>query len=207
MLKVAVTGGAGSGKSIVCAEFKKWGAHVINLDMISREVVRPYTDCWQQIVDYFGRKILESDDSIDRRKLREIILIDPVARETLEKLTHPAILHNMKKQMKVLEMTSPGGIVVAEVPLLIECGLQDFFDVVILVSATPSQQTQRLMKRNNVSAESVKALLDIQISTKEKRKYADFIIKNSGTKEKLSRLVLEIYEKLSKSLDRERVMV
>ncbi|MFH1673155.1 MAG: dephospho-CoA kinase [Pseudomonadota bacterium] len=207
MLKVAVTGGAGSGKSIVCAEFKKLGAHVINLDMISREVVRPYTDCWQQIVDYFGKEILEPDDSINRRKLREIILIDPGARKDLEKLTHPEILHNMKKQMKVLEKTSPGGRLVTEVPLLFECGLKDFFDVVILVTATPSQQIHRLMKRDNVSAKSVKALLDIQLSTKEKRKYADFIIENSGTKENLSKIVLEIYEKLSKGLDRERVMI
>jgi dephospho-CoA kinase len=207
VLKVAVTGGAGSGKSIVCAEFKKLGAHVINLDMISREVVRPHTDCWQQVVDYFGKEILEPDDSINRRKLREIILIDPGARKALEKLTHPEILHNMKKQMKVLEKTSPGRLLVTEVPLLFECGLQDFFDVVILVTATPSQQIQRLMKRDNVSAKSVKALLDIQLSTKEKRKYADFIIKNSGAKENLSKIVLEIYEKLSKGLDRERVMI
>lgn len=207
MLKVAVTGGAGSGKSIVCAEFKKLGAHIINLDMISREVVQPHTDCRQQIVDYFGKRILKPGGSIDRRKLREIILIDPDARETLEKLTHPAILHNMQKRMRALEKSFPRGIVVVEVPLLIERGLQDFFDVVILVSSATHQQIQRLMNRDHISAESATALLEIQMSAKEKKEYSDFIIENNGTTEKLSKIVLKIYKKLSKSLDRERVTI
>ena len=199
MLKVAITGGAGSGKSTVCAEFEKLGAHIINLDMISREVVRPHTHCWQHIVDYFGDGILKSDDSIDRHKLRAIIISDPDARTTLEKITHPEIIHHMKLRIKSLEKASYEGIVVVEIPLLIECGLQDLFDVVILVSALPYQQTERLMNRDHIPVESAKALVNIQMRTQKKRKYSDFIIENHGPLENMSKKVLKIYKKLSKN--------
>lgn len=207
MLKVAVTGGAGSGKSTVCAEFKKLGARVITLDTISREVVRPHTNCWRQIVDYFGKKILNPDNSINRRKLREIILTDVNARKTLEKLTHPEIVTRMKKRLKVVEKKFPRHVAVIEVPLLIECGLQDLFDVVITVSAAPYQQTQRLIMRDHISSRSAQALLNIQMPTQERRKHSDFIIANNGTKKDLSKTVLKIYKKLSKGLDRKDIMV
>jgi dephospho-CoA kinase len=199
VLKVAITGSAGSGKSTVCAEFEKLGAHIINLDMISREVIRPRTHCWQQVVDYFGNEILKSDDSIDRRKLRAIIISDPAARKTLETIVHPEIIYRMKARMKSLEKTFHEGIVVVESPLLIECGFQYLFDVVVLVSALPDQQVARLMYRDHISVESAKALLDIQMRTKKKRKYSDFIIENDGTLESLSKRVLRIYRKLSKT--------
>jgi dephospho-CoA kinase len=203
VLKVAITGGAGSGKSSVCFEFEKLGAHIINLDMISREVVRPHTHCWQHIVDCFGNDILKSDNSIDRRRLRATMINDPDTRKTLEKIIHPEIIYQMQKRIKSLEKTAHEEIVVVEIPLLIECGFQYLFDVVVLVAALPYQQIERLMHRDRISLESAKALLAIQMSTQEKSKYSDFIIDNNGTLEDLSKKVLRIYKKLSKNpLDR-----
>jgi dephospho-CoA kinase len=101
MLKVAITGGAGSGKSVICAEFEKLGVRTISLDKISREVVQPQTRCWLQIVDYFGKTILKADNSIDRRRLREFIIADPDARIILQKITHPAIITGTPKSIAI----------------------------------------------------------------------------------------------------------
>lgn len=199
MLKVAITGGAGSGKSTVCFEFEKLGAHIINLDIISQEVVQPYTHCWQQVVNYFGNDILKSGDSIDRHTLRTIIISDSDARKTLEKIIHPKIIHQMKIRINSLEKTFHKGIIVVEIPLLFECDLQYLFDVVILVTALPYQQIERLINRDQISVENAKALLAIQMSTQRKKKYSDFIINNDGMLENLSKKVLRIYKKLSKN--------
>jgi dephospho-CoA kinase len=193
MLKVAITGGAGSGKSVICAEFEKLGVRTISLDKIAREVVQPQTRCRLQIVDYFGKTILKADNSIDRRRLREFIIADPDARIILQKITHPAILQNMKKRMKALETAFPEEIVVVEVPLLFECGLQDLFDATIVVSAPAHQRIDRLMRRDRVSDESAEALVNMQDCTEPKEKRADFAIENNAGLEDLSMQVFNIH--------------
>jgi dephospho-CoA kinase len=196
MIKVAVTGGAGAGKSVVCDHFRKLGAHVISLDALAREAVQRGSPVFEDIVEHFGRDILTVDGSLDRGKLRGIITKDAEARETLERLTHPKILELLEQKIAAVGSRQEDTVVVVEVPLLVEVGMQDRFDVVILVEADFEHQKRRLMARNGSSAGSAAALLDIQMTTDERRPYADYIVENRGEPEEIEAPVREIYAKI-----------
>jgi dephospho-CoA kinase len=198
MIKVAVTGGAGAGKTVVCDSFGQLGAHVISLDELAREAVQPDSPVLDDIVTHFGKGILAADGSLDRGKLRGIITKDAEARKALERLTHPEIRRLLEKKLAAIASRHEDTVVVVEVPLLIEVGMQDQFDVVILVEADCEHQKSRLMARNGSSAESAAALLDIQMTPEEKRPYADYIVENRGALEELEGPVKEIYGKIIK---------
>jgi dephospho-CoA kinase len=139
-----------------------------------------------------------ADGSLDRSKLRGIITKDVEARKALERLTHPEILKLLEKKMAAIKSRQEDTVVVVEVPLLIEVGMQDGFDVVILVEADLEHQKSRLMARNGSSAESAEALLDIQMTPEEKRPYADYVVENRGALEETEGSVKEIYAKIIK---------
>jgi dephospho-CoA kinase len=197
MLKVAVTGGAGSGKTVVCDCLRPLGAHVISLDELAREAVKPDSPVLGAILNHFGRSILKANGSLDRSKLRGIITKDAQERKVVERLTHPEILRLFEERVAAIEPRHEDAIVVVEVPLLIELGMQDQFDVVILVEAGSDQQKGRLMARNGVSTEA-QALMGIQMAAEEKRPYADYIVENRGLLEELEAAVREIYTKIAK---------
>nr|HID58775.1 dephospho-CoA kinase [Desulfobacterales bacterium] len=197
MITVAVTGNAASGKSLVCDIFERLGAYVISLDELAREVVKPHTEVFKKIVEHFGEEILTPEGDLNRRRLRQIITTDPEARKTLERFTHPAIFDLMDKEIASIRTARGDRIIVIEVPLLIERGLQDRFDVVILVDVESEIQKRRLSIRDNVSDSEAQALLAIQMPTEKKRKYADFIIKNNGSMKELEIVSKEIYKKIA----------
>ncbi|UCD86308.1 MAG: dephospho-CoA kinase [Desulfobacterales bacterium] len=198
MLKVAVTGGAGAGKTAVCDCFKRLGAHVINLDELAREVVQPHSPVLRAIMEHFGNGILKADGSLDRSKLRGIITRDAQGRKVVERLTHPEILRLFQEKMAAIKYRDEEAIVVVEVPLLVELGMQDQFDVVILVEAGSDQQKNRLMARDGESAAEARALMRIQLATEQKRAHADYIVENRGPLEELGIAVKEIYTKMAK---------
>jgi len=198
MLKIAVTGGAASGKSIVCECFGRLGAHVISMDALARGAVRPESPVLDAIADHFGRGVLASDGGLDRRKLRDIITRDPKARKTLEGLIHPEIFRLFEKEVAAIESRHRDAVVVAEVPLLIELGIQDQFDLVVLVEAGSDLQKERLMSRDDSSAGEAQALLDIQMPAEQKRSDADYIIENRGAVKEVEVAAGEIYRKITK---------
>ena len=198
MLKVAVTGGVGAGKTVVCDCLKRLGAHVISLDELAREAVQPDSPVLEAIVDHFGNGILETDGTLDRGKLRGIITRDAQGRKVVERLTHPEILKLFEERVASIESRYEDAIVVVEVPLLIELGMQDQFDLVILVEAGSDQQESRLMARDGSSAAEAQALMGIQMTAEEKRPHADFIVQNRATLGELGTVVKEIYTKIAK---------
>ncbi|UCG80082.1 MAG: dephospho-CoA kinase [Desulfobacterales bacterium] len=198
MLKVAVTGGAGAGKTVVCDCFRRLGAHVINLDELAREVVHPHSPVLRAIVEHFGNGILKADGSLNRSKLRGIITRDAQGRKVVERLTHPEILSLFQEKVAAIKYRDEDAIVVVEVPLLVELGIQDQFDVVILVEAGSDQQKNRLMARDRSSAAEAQALMGIQLAAEQKRAHADYIVENRGPLEELGVAVKEIYTKMAK---------
>jgi dephospho-CoA kinase len=198
MLKIAVTGGAGAGKTAVCDCLGRLGAYVISLDELAREAVRPDSAVLKAIVEHFGTEIVRGDGSLDRGKLRGMITRDAQARKALEGLTHPEILRLFEAKMAAIRSRHEDAVVVAEVPLLIELGMQDQFDVVILVEADSDQQKSRLMARNGSSVAETEALLGIQMTAQEKRPHADYIVENRGTLEDVAAPVQKIYGKIMK---------
>ncbi len=178
-LRVAVTGGAGSGKSIVCKRFQTLGAFVADLDRLSRQAVEPGTGGFQQVIERFGCGVLAEDGGLDRRRLRDIITADEKARKDLEAIVHPEVLRRMNDAMDRAE-ASGSRLLIAEVPLLFEAGLEKIFDRVIVVCAPEETRVQRLVERDNVAPEQAAALIRVQMPESEKRKRADFVIENSG---------------------------
>jgi dephospho-CoA kinase len=214
IIKIAVTGGAGSGKTSVCSRLKEWDLNVISSDTLAREVVAPGTDAFKNIINYFGKKVLLPDGALNRSKLRRIITGDDVARSALESFVHPEITKLM--QLKMAQAEQEGDrIVVVEVPLLFELGIQDRFDVVVMISAERELRVQRLMERDSISKKEAKDLLDVQMTDDEKAQKADFIIKNDDNIDNLMRSVDFFYKKLYqkhaknrvKALDRHKIMI
>ena len=212
-LKVAVTGSAGSGKTAVCNRLKALGLRVINTDTLAREVVVPGSRGFGEILSRFGQKVLQVDGSLNRSEMRRIITSDEDARRSLENIVHPKIIERMEREMARAVM---GGrtIFFVEVPLLFEAGWNDYFDVIVMVSADDEMRIQRLMARDNVSRQEAQALLQIQKPDREKIQYSDFIIKNNGSRQQLEREVerflkmfYQKYKKTMKALDSQIFML
>ena len=202
MLRVAVTGGAGAGKTMVCDCFGRLGAHVISLDELARQVVQRDSAVLEAIAGHFGKDILTANGSLDRRKLRGIILRDERERKVLEGLTHPEIFRLFEEKVAAIESRYEDAVVVVEVPLLIELGIQGRFDVVVLVEAGSDLQKNRLMSRNGSSAAEAQALLDIQMPAEKKRPYADHIVENRGRVLETEVAVRRIYRKIRKAFEK-----
>jgi len=212
VFKVAVTGGAGSGKSFVCNRLKELGIKIISSDALARETVAPGSTAHEKIFNYFGAKVLLSDGTLNRQMLRRIIVNDGAARLSLERFIHPEISKLM--QQKVVQAEQQGNrVVVVEVPLLFEIGMEDKFDLIVVVSAARKLRVKRLMDRDNVSRDEAEELLNVQMPDKEKVEHGGFVLSNDGSKEQLIRSVDQLYEKYfknkqkgSKVLDRQEIM-
>ncbi|MBW1697886.1 MAG: dephospho-CoA kinase [Deltaproteobacteria bacterium] len=186
ILKVAVTGSAGSGKSIVCEHCKQRGLNVISTDWLARRLVAQNSPLLKAIVNHFGNKVIGPDGCLDRRKLRQIITADEKQRDALQQLIHPEIIAQMNAEIDELEKKGKP-LVVVEIPLLFEAGLEKHFDMIVVVAADKELKIQRLMQRDHVTRNEAKALVQIQLPDSEKVKHADFIILNNDSIEQLIR--------------------
>ena len=180
MKLVGLTGGIASGKSTVARILKDLGAAIVDADALSREVVSPGQDGWHEIVATFGPEVLQVDQTLDRQKLRKLIFNNPEARKKLEAIIHPRVRALAEKRIR--EYGDAGyAIVVYEVPLLFEGGLQEWLRPVILVASDVNIQRQRLQQRDGLDAEAAQKHIDAQMSLVEKRRLADYVIENNGT--------------------------
>ena len=200
MLSVGLTGSIASGKSLAARFFEKCGAKLIDADSISREVVDPEQEGWKRIVENFGQEILKKNGGIDRVKLGEIVFSNAKKRQLLNSLLHPLILNKIKEELKKTALKSFFTIVIVEVPLLIECNLQKDFNKIVVVYADRQTQKKRLMRRDDIDEKEAENRLDSQIDLKEKKKYADYIVDNTGTVEDLEKQVHRVYGFLNQDL-------
>lgn len=194
---VAVTGGAASGKSAVCRHLAALNAFVIDLDDLSREAVAPGTAVLAAIVEQFGPEIVSPDGTLIRRKLRDIITRNRGARQQLEALIHPEIFRLMARDIKNAE-TGGEKMIVVEVPLLYETGMESLFDAVVAVTADAGVRIQRLVDRDGVTRDQAQALLDAQMDDAEKISRSRYVLTNNGSSEALIRDVERLYRDLEK---------
>ena len=202
MLKVALTGSAGSGKTIVCNRFEKSGIYVIGTDRLARDAVTPKSPLLAAMIDRFGSKILKPDGSLDRQHLRNIILANESDRIALEQLIHPEVLKRMNAEMAELEHNG-ADMVLVEVPLLFEAGFEKHFNLVVMVSADDDLKVKRLMARDRVSHDSALALLRAQLPDTEKIHRSDYNLLNNGSKrqfiQEVDRLIEVLKQKITKT--------
>jgi len=195
VIKIAVTGSAGSGKTSVCDRFRELGLKVISSDSLAREAVAPDTAAYEMIVDAFGKQVLRKDGTLNRQMLRRMMITDDNTRKTLEQCIHPEI--NKLMHLKMTEAEKERVLVVViEVPLLFEFGMESRFDAIIVVTSDRELQIRRLIKRDAVSRREAKALLSVQIPDENKIERSDFVIKNNDSPAGMIKSVDHIYKKI-----------
>ena len=195
-LLVGLTGGIGSGKSLAASFFKELGAHIIDADQLSRDLVHPGQTALKEIVNYFGKNILDPTGNLDRRKLAKIVFQDPEKKSILEGILHPKIFKKEQEVFIEICTKDPFAIVIIDAALLIESGNYKHVNKVIVVRSSEESQIQRILSRNAVSFDEAVARIKNQMSLEEKYKYADFILDNNMQQEDLRHKVQDLYPKL-----------
>jgi dephospho-CoA kinase len=197
-LRIGLTGGIASGKSMIADLFAARGVPVIDTDVIAREVVQPGEPALADIEREFGRDVLDADGRLDRRRLRELIFADDARRTALEAILHPRI-----RDAAILQSVMAGGdYQVIVVPLLVESPMRQFMDRILVVDCSEEAQLERLRKRDTESEEQARRIIAAQASREERLAIADDIIDNEGPKdeaesqvERLHRLYLDLARK------------
>ena len=196
LIKVTLTGGIASGKSLVSDLLEIHGCKIIDLDVISREVVMPGADGLQELIDTFGKSILLSDGSLDRKNLRDVLYKKGRNRALIEQILHPKILHKMKAMMNDYHE----GVMIVVIPLLVEKELWGPFDRAILVDCESETQIKRLMERENIDSEKAKTMLMAQASREQRLKLNEHlptdIIENNSRVSDLKEKVEKLNQKL-----------
>jgi dephospho-CoA kinase len=176
---VVLTGGIGSGKSLVAAAFARLGVDIVDTDLISRELTASAGRAIPLIADAFGAEYCLTDGSLDRRRMREKVFKEPEARTRLETILHPLIRASAAQHLS--ESTAPYVLLV--VPLLVESGAyRDLTDRVLVVDCDPVQQIERVMRRDGVSESLARAMLAAQTGRERRLAMADDVIDNRGDK-------------------------
>lgn len=201
MLLVGLTGGIASGKSLAARVLRDLGAHVIDADAIVHNLLGAGQEACCDIAAHFGKDILLPDGSVDRRKLGEIVFNHPEERAWLNQCIHPRVFQAYQAEIRHLRERQPDAIVVLDAALLIETGYHKKMDTVIVVSADEEQQVRRLMERDRFTQEQALARIRSQMPLAEKRKAADFVIENTGTREEAERRTREVFARLKASAE------
>jgi len=195
-LLAGLTGGIASGKSLACRFFHELGAHIVDADQLSRDVVRPFSPAWKEVVETFGEEILTKDSEIDRPRLAEIIFADQERRRRLEAILHPRIADEIARRVEELKEKHPDGIIVVDAALMIEVEMHENFDKLIVVFVDEETQARRLMERDLLGKADVYRRINAQMPLTRKIEFADFVIDNNGTPEHTREEVKRVYGEL-----------
>ena len=184
LCRVALTGNIASGKSSVVATWRALGADVIEADALARLAVAPGSVGLDAVARAFGPEVLAADGSLDRAAMRRLVFDDPAQRKRLEQILHPEIAR--LRAAREAELVGGGArVVVNDIPLLFEVGMQEQFDVVVLVDAPRDVRLERIVRDRGLDPAQAERMIDAQLPTEEKRGRADVVIDNDGTFEEL----------------------
>jgi dephospho-CoA kinase len=179
VLKIAITGGAGSGKSTVARMFRDLGVPVLDADEAARQAVAVGSPAWQELRRLYGPEFFRENGSLDRAKVAARVFEAPAARRRLEEIIHPRVAQEIKQRLRDLEAQG-APLALVEVPLLFEAGLEGAYDKVIVVYADEAAQVRRLGSRDHRAEAEIRGILEAQLSLNEKAKRADYMIDNRG---------------------------
>lgn len=180
MLRVGLTGNIASGKSSVARVWQSLGTPVVDADRLARSVVEPGTPALQAIARRWGAGVLDAQGRLDRAALRRIVFRDPRQRAELERIVHPAVAA-LREQEFARAAAAGEPLVVADVPLLFEVGMEDQFDVVVLVDAPEPLRLERLVRDRGLHPEEARSMIAAQMPSEQKRERADLVVDNTGS--------------------------
>lgn len=201
MIKVALTGGVASGKSTVAALLQEAGLSVLDSDSIAREVVAPGKPAWQALRQAFGIEFFRPDGTLDRQALARQVFSRPQARQELNRILHPWIARELQERLAQCQSLGDP-LVVVEIPLLFELGLETLYDRIIVVYSDVEAQKQRLSRRDARTADEIAGILAAQGSLRQKASRADFVVDNTGSLAATRQQVKKIVGELRKLLDK-----
>lgn len=193
-MNVGLTGGIGSGKSEVARLLAERGAVVVDSDLLAREAVAPGSAGLAAVVAEFGSAVLAADGSLDRPALGRLVFADPARRTALEGIVHPYV---RRRSAQIAAAAPPDAVVVHDVPLLVEAGLQDRYDLVVVVDVDEETQVRRLTTGRGMSEPDARARLSAQADRAARLAAADLVVANDGTLDDLRRRVDALWRELS----------
>jgi len=199
MLKIGLTGGIGSGKTTASNIFSGLGVPVIDADVIAHQILAVSQSAFAEIVQLFGNVILDKNSHIDRGILRNLVFDNPDKRTALEQIIHPRVRTTIEKETTSLQVD----YCLIVIPLLIESNMQDLVDRILVITANPDIQINRILQRDNTSLEDVQKIINAQIDEKERLSHADDILMNNNdilSLENDIRILHQKYHELAKSV-------
>ncbi|HET9529469.1 MAG TPA: dephospho-CoA kinase [Blastocatellia bacterium] len=196
MLKIGLTGSIAVGKSFVVSVFAELGCVTFDADRIAHRVMGPGQAAYEDIVREFGRGVLAEDGTIDRAKMGAIVFADAERRERLNQIVHPRVIEEQNRLLEEVRAKDPKAIVIIDAALMIESGGYKRFDKLIVVFCDREKQIERLMRRNQLTREDAERRIAAQMSSDEKRRYADYEIDTSGPFEQTRKRVAEVFDEL-----------
>ena len=206
MLKVGLTGGIASGKSVVGEMLVALGAHLVQADHIAHSLMEPGEPVYNEVVRHFGREILNSDGSVNRGRLAEVAFGARGSDQgsprvaDLNRIVHPAVIRSQEEWMHAVSLQDPHGVAVVEAALLIEAGAAKRFDRLMVVTCDMEQRAERFARRQKVDLQTARAevarRMAAQLPDEEKIKLADYVIDNSGSLEQTREQVQQVWQKL-----------
>jgi dephospho-CoA kinase len=197
MILIGLTGGVATGKSTVAKMFAQCGAIVIDADTLAREVVQPGKPAWRDIVRTFGTEVLNPDRTINRQALGSIIFRHPTKRRRLERIIHPRVAREQQRLTQAAARTDPNAVVIYDVPLLFEAGIDKRVQKIIVVTADQQTQIARLKKRNGLSRAEALRRIRSQMPLAKKTRMADLVIDGTAPRAVGRRRVQEAFVMLS----------
>ena len=192
--RVGLTGGIGAGKSAVSALLAARGATVVDADTLAREVVAPGTEGLAEIEAVFGSEVIDADGALDRDAMAALVFADPSARQRLEAIIHPRVRASAARMEAAAAAADPDAVVVHDVPLLVETGQQDSYDLVLVVDVPLQLQVDRLVSARGMSEDEARGRIAAQARREERLAAADVVIDNSGTLDDLARRVAVVWD-------------
>jgi dephospho-CoA kinase len=203
LLKVGLTGGIASGKSVVGEMFVSLGAHLRQADLLAHELMSPGEPVYDEVVHHFGCEILNADGTVNRARLAEIAFgsVDSNSRiGELNRIVHPAVIRKQEEWMDAIGTQDPHAVAIVEAALIVEAGARNRFDRLVVVTCAPEQRVTRFATRHKMDFESatreVERRMAAQLPDEAKTKIADYIIDNSGSLELTRDQVRNVWEKL-----------
>ncbi len=196
MILVGLTGGVATGKSTVAKMFKQCGAVVIDADELAHEVIKPGKPAWRAIVTLFGKTMLNQDRSLNRQALGSIVFRNRTKRRQLERIIHPRVAREQARLTKQAARKNPDAVVIYDVPLLFEAGIDKRVDHTIVVTADRETQIARLKKRNGLSQAEAIRRIKSQMPLAKKRQRANYVLDGTTLRKTLIKQVSHLFKQL-----------
>jgi dephospho-CoA kinase len=197
MQLIGLTGGIASGKSAVAARLAQHGAVVIDADVLAREVVEPGTLALARIAEEFGSEVIAADGSLDRAALGAVIFTSPEKRAALNAITHPAVGSRSHELFTAAAAADPKAIVVYDVPLLVDAGRADEFDMIVVVNASTETRVARMIEQRGMTRDEALHRINSQATDTERLAIADVVIDANGTLEETLQQADTLWERVS----------